>query len=293
MRSKSKKGSPLVFLAILLASACIAACKSGDGHKAGGREGLLAFATIPPHAYLARRIGGGLLDVETMIPAGASPHSFEPTPRRIAGVASADIYFTAGVEAEKGFLPKIRRLKPGLEMVDLNRGIRQDASDPHTWLSPRLFAIQARNVYDVLAHADVSHRSEYRKNLEALLADLGKLDRDLAHALKPVRGRTLYVFHPSLGYFARAYGIKQVAVEVEGKEPGARQLAELIERAKGDGIKVIFAEPQFSKKSAEVIAKAIGGKVVEIDPLAQDYPENMRTISGRVAEALKGEGAER
>ena len=108
-----------------------------------------------------------------------------------------------------------------------------------------------------------------------------------------MRGRTLYVFHPSFGYFAKAYRLNQVSVEVEGKEPGARQLASLIERAKGDNIEVIFTEPQFSKKSARVIARAIGGTVVEIDPLARDYPENMRSISEKVAGALGGKGAKR
>ena len=131
--------------------------------------------------------------------------------------------------------------------------------DPHIWLNPLLVKTQARTICDALVELDPQHAADYRKNLAAFEADLDRVHAEIAATLAPLKGRELFVFHPAFGYFADAYGLKQVPVEIEGKEPTAKQLAELIARAKADHVKVIFVQPQFSRKSAEAIAQAIGG----------------------------------
>ena len=159
-------------------------------------------------------------------------------------------------------------------------------TDPHIWLAPALLKLQAKNVFEALAELDPEHAAEYGGNLDRLIDDLDALDAEIAEALAPIRGRAVYVFHPAFGYLTDAYGLEQVAVEIGGSEPGPRGLARLIERAKGDGVRVIFVQPQFASSSAEAVARAIGGAVVPIDPLAYDCAANLRTMASRIRAAL-------
>ena len=162
-------------------------------------------------------------------------------------------------------------------------------SDPHIWLSPRLVQVQARTIADALKQADPAGAAVYEANLQQFIADLEALDAELRQALAPVRGKTLMVFHPSWGYFADAYGLEQHAIELEGKEPSARQLTRIIARAKAEDVRVIFVQPQFSQSSAEAVAGAIDGAVVPIDPLARDYMANLRRVARTIREALGGQ----
>ncbi len=153
-------------------------------------------------------------------------------------------------------------------------------------MSPRLAKKIALNVCDALVAADPANAGAYRAGLDGLLADLDALDAETAAALEPLRGRAIYVFHDAFGYFADAYGLRQVAIETGGKEPGPRHVAELIDRARADGVRVIFVQPQFSTMSAEAIAREIGGAVVPFDPLARDYIAGMRAAVKAVRRAL-------
>lgn len=159
-------------------------------------------------------------------------------------------------------------------------------TDPHIWLAPALLKLEARNVFEALTELDPGHAAEYGANLAELVDELDALDAEIAEALAPIRGRTIYVFHPAFGYFADAYGLEQVAVETGGSEPGPRDLATLVERAKKDGVRVIFVQPQFASSSAKAVAREIGGAVVPIDPLAYDCLNNLRTVASRIHEAL-------
>jgi zinc transport system substrate-binding protein len=163
----------------------------------------------------------------------------------------------------------------------------EEGNDPHIWLDPDLVKVQARTIADALIRVDPEGQEYYEKNYEQFRSDLNTLDEKLERALKPVNGKTFLVFHPAWGYFADAYGLKQVAVELEGKEPSARHMAKLIDRAESENVKVIFVQPQFSQSEAETIAKAIGGVVIPIDPLAEDYIENMEKVARKVAGALE------
>lgn len=159
--------------------------------------------------------------------------------------------------------------------------------DPHIWLAPKLVAIQARAVRDGLMEIDPANREAYDRNLEAFLKEIDALDRELKEAFQGLGDhRHLLVFHPAWGYFCRAYGLHQVAVEKEGKEPTAKGLALLIRQAKEEKARVILVQPQFSTRSAETVAKAIQGEVVAVDPLAQDWTDNLRRVAREVRKAL-------
>jgi zinc transport system substrate-binding protein len=259
--------------------------------------------TIPPQAFFVERIGGDRVDVHVLVGPGQSPHSYEPTPKQMTRLAESDVYFTTGMPFEEALVRRIRDVAPELVVVatdypvpkrpvtehDEHGSHAHDGGrlDPHVWMDPRLVKIQSGVIAETLARLDPSHAEEYAENRTAFAAELDTLDARIREALAPLEGGRLYVFHAAFGYFAGAYGLTQVPVETGGKEPGARQLADLIERARRDGARVIFVQPQFSTKAAEAVAEAIDGAVVAIDPLARDYVANLELIADKVASALR------
>ena len=193
-------------------------------------------------------------------------------------------------------MEKISDANPGMKIVYTQQGIkkipmasfpnpqntqhrkthRHGILDPHIWLSPPLVRRQAEHIYRALAEADPLHGAQYEANYHRFIRELEALDTDLRHFFADKQGLEFMVFHPSWGYFALAYGLRQVPVEVEGKRPKPGQLKQLIEQARDRGIRVLFVQPQFSRKSADLIARAIGARVVEADPLAEDWEQNLR-----------------
>ena len=163
--------------------------------------------------------------------------------------------------------------------------------DPHTWTDPRLGARMAGRIADTLARLDPANAELFRERAAALQADLLDLHREIAARLEPVRGEAFIVFHPSWGYFADAYGLRQLPIEIGGREPGPRGLAELIRRGRAAGARVVFVQQQFSQRSARAVAEAIGAEIVEADPLAPDYIDNLRRVSIRMLAALGPAGA--
>jgi zinc transport system substrate-binding protein len=159
--------------------------------------------------------------------------------------------------------------------------------DPHIWLSPPLVKIQARTILAALQEVDPVHRSVYEANFKAFTAQIDQLNADLKKIFAGKTGLQFVVFHPAWGYFAHAYGLKQVPIEIEGKEPKPAQLKELIQHARENKIKVVFVQPQFSSQSAEVVAREIGGQVAFVDPLAEDWMANLRQVADKFQAALK------
>jgi zinc transport system substrate-binding protein len=161
--------------------------------------------------------------------------------------------------------------------------------DPHIWLDPVRVETVARNTCAGLVRVDPAHRAEYEANLAAFLSELDELDRSIAQTLSalPADKRTFMVFHPSWGYFAKRYGLTQAAIEAGGSEPSPRHLAEIIEHGRELGASVVFVQPQFSRRSADVIASELGAKVVPLDPLAEDWKDNLLHAAQAFGEALR------
>lgn len=163
---------------------------------------------------------------------------------------------------------------------------QEHEQDPHVWTSPPEVAHMVGVIRDTLTALDPAHAAEFARNHDAFVAELDILDRDLHALLDPLPNRRFMVFHPAWGYFADTYGLTQVPIEHQGKEPGARALAALIDQAKEDKIKVVFVQPQFDKSQARQVARAIGGAVIAVDPLAADYLDNLRRVGREFARAL-------
>jgi zinc transport system substrate-binding protein len=278
------------------------------GHVQAGKK-LLVFASIPPQKYFLHQIGRHRVEVQVMVQPGASPATYEPKPRQMAAISRTRIYFAIGVPFEKAWLKKIAVANPDMQVVHTEHGIqkipmaanriesgrhgekdhqdRHGEFDPHIWLSPPLVMIQARTILNALAEIDPDHRALYETNTNVFLSELEALDADLKDTFADKQGFEFLVFHPSWGYFARSYGLKQLPIEIEGKDPKPAQLKALIEHAKKKDINAIFVQPQFSSKSAELVAKEIGGRMIIADPLASDWPGNLREVARKLKGALK------
>jgi zinc transport system substrate-binding protein len=271
---------------------------------------MKVFVTIAPQKYFVEQIVKDKAEVFVLVPAGASPHSYEPRPKQMTELAQSSIYFSINDPSEQAWLRKIKGVNKNLRVVATDKGIKKremeehhhhdedeaeeehghehhdhdhGMADPHIWLDPVLVMTQAKNIADGLAQADPANKNFYIANLNGFTNKLRALDLQIARTIQSSRNKKFMVFHPSWGYFADRYKLTQVSVEVEGKSPKPAELVKLIDTAKREKLKVIFAQPQFSKKEVETIAKETGAKVVMIDPLAADWEKNMLSVAKAIA----------
>jgi zinc transport system substrate-binding protein len=255
------------------------------------------FVSIAPQATFVRAIGGERVQVEVLVRPGASPATYAPTPKQLARLARAKLFFRIGVPFESALVKRIHSSMPGLGIVDISgvvsklaigsHGHGEDEElDPHTWMDPMLVKKEAAIIASSLSGIDPAGKPFYEENYRAFAGKLDALDARIRRILKPVQGRTVLVYHPAYGYFCRAYGLHQKAIESGGKTPGAQHLARLITEAKREHIRAILVQPQFSRKKASLLARAIGAKVVVADPLAADYMENLEQLARQLAKVL-------
>ncbi|MEJ2387411.1 MAG: zinc ABC transporter substrate-binding protein [Chromatiaceae bacterium] len=256
--------------------------------------------SILPQKFFVQSIGGEHVAVQVMVRPGSEPADYAPTPQQVTNLASARLYFAIGVPFETPWLPRFKTANPHLRVVDTTRGIQRQPMapgqgvstgqqpDPHIWLSPPLVRIQAMTIRDALIDADPAHAADYRRGYAQLAETVNTVDSAILHTLSTttLTQRRFLVFHPAFGYFAAAYGLAQVPIEQGNKEPGPARLAKVIEQAKRHGIRMVFVEPEFSQRAADAVAAAIGGQVVTIDPLAEDWPAGMQAIANGLARAL-------
>jgi zinc transport system substrate-binding protein len=299
MKGFLRKASPLIFAALLIASSAIVAASCTQ--QAESATELAVVVTILPQAEFVENIAGDKVDVTVMVPPGASPHTYEPTPGQMEELSRARMYAKvgSGVEFELAWMDKLLAQNEDMLVVDCSKGIelQQMATgdedepagsiDPHIWMSPRNAQIMVQNIANGLIQIDPGNRAYYEQNRDAYLQKLAQLDQDIQDGLSGVKNRIFMVYHPAFGYFARDYDLTMLPIEAEGKEPTPAGLRHLIEQAKEHNIRVVFAEPQFNPQSAKVIADAIDGRVVFIDPLARDYLTNLRTLLGELVQAME------
>jgi zinc transport system substrate-binding protein len=271
--------------------------------SASASEKIAVFVSIVPQKFFVEQIGKDLVEVQVMVEPGADPHTYEPRPKQMVAISKSSLYFAIGIEFEEANLKKIVSANPKIKVIHTDHGIEklehEGASgherdhhehgglDPHIWLSPPLVMVQARNILTALQEADPVHRSDYEANYKAFMAMLIDLDGELRSIFSDKQGFQFIVFHPAWGYFADAYGLKEVPIEIEGKEPKPNQLKDLIDYARRHKINVVFVQPQFSSKSAGQVAKEIGGQVAFVDPLALNWLENLHEVAAKFKAVLK------
>ncbi len=300
-------------LSILLFLTVFSLCMCGQGFAAG----LDVFVSISPQKWLCDKLGGTLVTTHVLVEKGQDPHTFEPSPRQVANLFAAKLYFTLDMEFEEQVLHKLEPMSSQLRVVHTAFPVKNgykvssesehkeavhrndenehhhgnehnhEGEDPHVWLSPVNLQKIATIMAEAMMTADFVNSSVYKKNLTALIGELEQLHDRITRRLAPYKGDSFYVFHPSFGHFAKTYGLVQETVEVEGKSPRPKQLAALIAKAKKDKVKVLFVQPQFDTKSALVVARAIDGQIVSLDALAEDVVYNLELISREIQTALE------
>jgi zinc transport system substrate-binding protein len=271
-------------------------------------ESIAVLVSILPQRYFVERIGGDAVRVSVVVRPGESPATYGPKPSQLREAAKADVYLAIGVPFERGWGPRVRAMFPRLRWVDSTEGIerlalehrhgdghgsdgREETLDPHLWLSPRRAAVMAAAIAQTLTEIQPDRRARFERRLERLDRDIRTLDADLQARFASAPNRTFLVFHPSWGYFARDYGLEMLAIEAGGQEPSAFELAAVIRKAKERGVRDIFVQPEFSAQSARAVAEELGGNVVVLSPLAEDWLNHLRQAGAAIARSLSPEPA--
>ncbi|MDA3917241.1 MAG: zinc ABC transporter substrate-binding protein [Deltaproteobacteria bacterium] len=262
--------------------------------------------SILPQKYFVEKIGRDKVKVDVLVKPGKSPATYAPSPDQIKKLGMSDIYFKIGVPFENGILNRIKEMDK-TNIIDTNKDVvlrdmtqhshtqkpnhntHAAGKDPHTWMNPMIVKRQSRTIFQTLSKFDPDSREYYKKNYLKFIKNLDKLDKRLHTILNELKGENLFVFHPFLGYFTDAYGLKQIAIETMGKAPRGKELSRIIKLAKKEKIKRIFVQPQFDKNAANKIASVINGTVISIDPLAYNYLDNMENIAQTIARELKNQ----
>lgn len=307
----------LLLMGVVLTAGCVDEDSStdvvSDSDAVSDTYPIVVGVSIVPQQEFVEKIAGDNVEVVVMVPPGASPHSYEPTPSQLTALSNAKMYAMvgSGITVEDTMIDKLADLNSDMLIVDCSEGItltemaahshdeeedhdleneteeehdhEEESLDPHIWTSPDNVEIMVENIYQGLVEVDPANQETYLANKNAYLEELHELDEQIQSTLEGKEGSSFMVYHPAWGYFARHYGITQVAVEIEGKEPSVQDMQSVIDLANEEGIKVIFVQSGFSTVSAEAIASEIDGEVVEVDPLAKDYIDNL----AKVAEAFE------
>lgn len=244
------------------------------------------FVSIQPIAYFVNRIAVNLVNIETLVGPGQNHESFSPNSKQISKLSQAQIFFRIGLQFEETLIPKILQINPKIIIKDLRENIKLINNDPHIWLSPLLVIEQAKTIKNTFITLFPNNSEIFETNCSKFIEELKTLNERLLKSFVPYKGMDLFVFHPAFSYFANDYGLNQVAVELNGKEPPARMLARLIDLAKSRNVKIIFYEPQFSKKTVTALANEIGAQTVSIDPMVYDYINNLNSVAEQIQNAL-------
>ncbi len=298
-----------------MAISCIAlgGCeKQPAAQKTNPKNPIQVMVSILPQIEFVKKIGGDNVNVEAMIEPGFSPATYEPAPEQIKKLAKADLYIRIGyIPFEKAQMDKLKSLNPKMKILNFSKGLdllkikepryheheegyeenhkkekKMDLIDPHLWLSPK----RVKRGLPAIAQALTEKRPElelfFKQNLRQYTRELDILDQELETQFSLLENRQFLVYHPAFGYLADDYGLTQIAIEEQGKEPTAAWLAHLVKQARENNIKVVFIQKQFSTQAAENLATEINGVVVPIDPLNPNYLDNMRNIGQTIHQYL-------
>ena len=313
------------YLYIILLSALTLAC--GSGTKKNNVEGTrILTVTIEPQRYFLDQIVGDAFTINTLVPPGTSPETYEPAPSVMVDMAKSNVYFMVGdLGFENVWSKRLAKNNPDVTIINCSEGIvrmeghdhdhdhdhsHADGScdghdhhdlqaddpahvhshsgiDPHVWSSPRAVKIFSRNMLETMMELDPDNAGTYRANYDILLAKIEKTDSLIRDLLKDVSSKSFIIYHPALGYFARDYGLNQISIEFEGKSPSPSQIKEIVDVARKEKINTIFIERSFDTKNTTVIAHEIGAQVFEIDPLRYEWDVELLRIATILAREVK------
>lgn len=245
--------------------------------------------SIAPEVEFVKAVGGDRVDVTLMVPSTADVHTYEPLPSQLSKVASAQMYVMvgSGVEFENNYMDKLVSSNPSMLVVNASKGIQfipsteegeGETMDPHVWTSPRNAKIMVENIYQGLVGADPEGKDYYQKNRDEYLKKLDEVDKNTTELLKD-KTRPILIFHPAFGYYARDYNLTMIGVMVNDEEPSPQRIAMIVDTALENNITMVYVEPQYDPKYMDTIASQIGGQVLLVSDLDENYLENMQKVA--------------
>jgi zinc transport system substrate-binding protein len=263
------------------------------GQEPGDR---LVLVSVAPYVTIVNDLTAGQVSVDLLVPSGFSTHTYEPTPKQILHGAKARLWFTIGELFEPRAIKALQAENPKLQVVDLRQGLHlmdehdcheheHSHLDPHIWMSPRMMQVETSRIAVSLSETFPELAELIRKNYPKIMSRLEELDRSIREILKNKKGKSIFVSHPAYGYFCNEYGLKQMSVEFEGKDPTPKQLFEVIQLAKKEQIHTIFTQKQYSTKASMLVAHEIDAKIIPLDPYSPHYFDSMLQIAQNFAEA--------
>lgn len=271
----------IIWIGILLLT--LVGCEHASQHKT--RQ---ITVTIEPLRYFTEQIAGDHFEVNTMVPKGGNPETYEPTPQQMIQLAKSDLYIKVGnIGFERIWMPKLKQNAPHTLIIDSSYGIEllrtgQNINDPHTWMSTKNAIQIARNIYQALAKIDKKNNAYYQENLDKLLQKIDTTDQQIRHILAKKTSRAFLIYHPALTYFAHDYQLQQIPIEINGREPSASQLKETIQAAKALHVKTFFIQKEFASRQTLLISKSMGVDTTTINPLSAHWQEQMLLIASKI-----------
>lgn len=267
------------------------------------------LVTLPPYAYFVEKIAGEAVNIHILVPPGSNPHLYEAPPKQVENILNVAIWFQIGEGVEEKLLNVLRQHNPQMLPVNLSQGIplieedphhhhchtcshhqhshADEGKDKHIWLSPRLAQTQARTIAEGLARTYPERKKQFEKGLSELISELEIIDAQIREELKPFKGQAILVSHPAFGYFCQEFGLRQISVENEGKDPLPRHIEHILKDTKIFHIRKIFTQAQYNNKAAILLGEQLGVPVQDVDPYALDYTSNLLHITHLISHEKK------
>jgi len=240
---------------------------------------ITVAVSLPPYTYFVNKIALDTVAVVPIVPAQSNPHLFEPTPKQVQAIQEAQLWIRSHESFEDKILTVLKEQNPNLSIIDLSANLPKEITDRHIWLSPRLAQEQATQIAHALTQLSPHHAAFYQKNLNQFIEELKILDSEITIQLAPFKNKAILTSHPAFGLFCRDYGLIQLSIECEGKDPLPRDLEHTLAQAKIHQIAHILLQPQYNNRGAEMIADHLSLPISTIDPYAHNYIENLRHIT--------------
>jgi zinc transport system substrate-binding protein len=270
----------IIFLLLCFLIFSVVACQDIDS-----KDRINIAVSIAPQKTFVKAVGGEFVDVITMIPPGNSTGNYEPSPRELSKFSDSCVYFSMGVPADMAnILPRAKEFNNEMRIVKVfnevsklykDREFAPGNRDPHIWLSPKRVILMIDTISHELSIIDEENRKVYEENAREYKNKLIELDQYIKNSLSRCANRTFIIFHPSFGYFADDYGLEMLAIEKDGKEATAKGLKEIINKAKKKGLEFVLNQKEINSKQSDAIAEELGAKIIQIEPLAENYIENL------------------
>ena len=282
----------VVGAAMILSTVCLFGCSNEVKEEEVKEKPMIAVSIVPEQTFV-EAVCGDLVDIVTLVPSGSSPENYEPTAQEMEKFSDASLYFSIGVPTEEAnILPnvgdiKVISLQDEVAAVYEDRTFESGERDPHIWLSPKRVKVMVETIAKEMSELDPDNKGTYEQNAADYIVKLDEVDQEIKDALKGVESKNFIVYHPAFGYIADDYGLKMYALEEEGKEATAQHLQDMIDLAKKENIKVIFYQEEIDSSQSKAFAEEIGGKTIQLSPLAADYIDNMKNMAQTMGEAMQ------